>query len=118
MDNIIYCDCGSKVFKHKYNRHSKTKKHLDFSNKQKTNDEANLEKPVIEKNDIEKNDIEKNDIDEDNTATESIIQSEEELEEEEIQVKPVQKNVGKSKEYLDIIRQKAVMTIKQKNRKK
>jgi len=109
MDNIIYCDRGSKVSKSQYNRHSITKKHLDFSNKQKTNDEANLEKPVIEKNDIEKNDI-----DEDNKNTESKIQSEEELEKEEIQLKPVQKIVGKSKEYLDIIRQKAIMTIKQK----
>ena len=117
MDNIIYCNCGSKVTKRNYNEHLKTKKHLNFTSKGDTNDDIleqtdNELSNIVENNEVNKSEpeeVSKSEVDEN---------SDEEEIEEVLPKKPIAKKIGQSKEYMDAIRQKAIMTIKQKKQKK
>ncbi len=114
MDNIIYCNCGSKVTKKKYKEHLKTKKHLNFTSKEDTNNDDVLEQTEKE-TEIEKvNDLTEN---HENKSDEEDKSDEEEIE-EVLPKNTIAKKIGQSKEYMDAIRQKAIMTIKQKKQKK
>jgi hypothetical protein len=104
MDNKIVCECGSKVNKLNLSRHKKSKQHLKKLKEIDTSVETPIEQDIEE--------------DIDNEEEENIQETKQEEEEEEIvEVKP-NKKVGKSKEYMDAIREKAIMTIKQKKQAK
>jgi len=106
MENKIICDCGSEVFKRELNRHKKTKKHLEKMNKNKTDTPEPLQEERQEET----------------QETQETQQEETQEEEEEILEVPMEpktnKKSGQSKEYMDAIRQKAIMTIKNKKQAK
>jgi len=106
MDKKITCDCGLTVNKGSLNRHKRTKLHLERMNM--TVDDTPEEDEKEEPKEVEKE--------------EEVEEEEEEEEEEEVvevkpQLKPIKKG-GKSKEHMDAIREKAIMTIKQKKQAK
>ena len=106
MDDKIICDCGSSVTKYCLSRHKRSKKHL--------NRLKQIEAPIETTNDVkEEEKEEENEIEE--------TQEEDEGDEEIVEVEPQPKSNkkgGQSKEYMDAIRQKAIMTIKQKKQAK
>ena len=101
MENKIICDCGSEVFKRELNRHKKTKKHLEKMNKNKTD----TPEPLQETQQETQQETPKE------TPEEETQEEEEEILEVPMEPKTTKKS-GQSKEYMDAIRQKAIMTIK------
>jgi len=106
MDKKITCDCGLKLTKGCLNRHKKTKLHLERINM--TVDDTPEEEEKETPNEVEK---------EPNREEVEEEEEEEEIVEVKSQPKPTKKG-GKSKEYMDAIREKAIMTIKQKKQAK
>jgi len=109
MDKKITCDCGLTVSKGSLNRHKRTKLHLERMNMTVVDTPEEEEKETPKEAEKEPN-------------REEVEEEEEEEEEEEVvevkpQLKPIKKG-GKSKEHRDSIREKAIMTIKQKKQAK
>lgn len=105
---IIKCECGLNVQKRSLSRHNRSKKHLDFINKE-------TKKSVEKVDDDEEEEIEEE------TNTNETPETEEEVEEEEEtieEVKPIAKKTNYNKFHLDAIRQKAIEKIKQKKQAK
>ncbi len=106
MDKKITCDCGLTVSKGSLNRHKRTKLHLERMNMtvDDTPEEEEKETPKEVEKEPNREEVE-----------------EEEEEEEIVEVKSLPKPTkkgGKSKEHMDAIREKAIMTIKQKKQAK
>jgi hypothetical protein len=103
MDNKIICECGLSISKSSLNRHKKTKIHLENMNKNKTNAPEPLQETQQETPE--------------ETPEEETQEEEEEILEVPMEPKTTKKS-GQSKEYMDAIRQKAIMTIKNKKQAK
>jgi hypothetical protein len=93
MENKIMCDCGVYITKSQLNNHKKSKKHLDKMEQK------------IPKQDYEERQEQEQDYEE---------RQEEEEEVKKETKKGNGKGTGKSKEYMDAIRIKAIEKIKQK----
>ena len=92
MDNIIYCNCGSKVTKKKYKEHLKTKKHLNFTSKEDTNNDDVLEQTDNElSNIVENNEVSESEPDEVNKSEVDENSEEEEEVEEALPKEPIAK---------------------------
>jgi hypothetical protein len=110
MDNKILCECGVTFHKSNLYRHKKSKSHLD---KMKKLEEQNADERQEDEESIQ-----------DETPIENIENIEEDNEEdteekeEKVIEKPVLKKNGKSKEYMDMIRQKAHETLRRKKQEK
>jgi len=105
MDNRFNCECGVNILKTQLSRHKKTKKHLDFVNN-KTLDLTKHE------------DKEDKDEDEDNEQTEQDERAETSESDEEVEVKYEEPKKNYNKTHLDIIRKKAIESIKNKKQAK
>jgi len=110
MDNKIVCECGAKVSKLNLSRHKRSKQHL----KKLKQIDTSVETPIEQNIDEEDNE----EVEEENIQE---TKPDEEEEEEVVEVQSISKSNkkgGKSKEYMDAIREKAIMTIKQKKQAK
>jgi len=112
MDDIIYCDCGSKVTKKHLKRHLTTKRHQDFK-KEEIKEEVKEPEKEPEKEEEEEEEEEQKDEEQEE-------EEEKEEEEKKVEIKstPTIKKKGQSKEHMDAIRQKALMTINRKKQMK
>jgi len=114
MDNKIVCECGAKVSKLNLSRHKRSKQHL----KKLKQIDTSVETPIEQNIDEEDNeDVEEENIQETKPDEEDYEEREEEVVEVQSEPKSNKKG-GKSKEYMDAIREKAIMTIKQKKQAK
>jgi hypothetical protein len=111
MDKKLTCDCGLTVSKGSLNRHKRTKLHLERMNMTvgDTPEEEEKETPKEAEKEPKREEVEEEEDEEED--------EEEEIVEVKPQLKPTRKG-GKSKEHMDAIREKAIMTIKQKKQAK
>jgi len=112
MDDKIKCECGALIAKKQMYRHIKTKKHLEQANN-KTLD-------LVDNNELEEEEPEQKENEFDAKESDD-DQSETNEEPEEVQVKPTMKTKTKSysnKAHLDIIREKAIMKLKEKKQER
>jgi hypothetical protein len=118
MENKIMCDCGVSVNKRNLSKHKKSKEHLKKLKQMEAPRETSpyIEEDIEDKSeaDEEQSEASAKEVIEDTKPEEEDY---EEREEEIVEVKP-NKKAGQSKEYMDAIRKKAIMTIKQKKQAK
>ena len=116
MNNKIVCDCGlTLIKKSNYNKHKKSKKHLERFNmlsvkNDEQEDDIKEETMTLEDTEI----VNENETEIKANVDNEDIQASESAEEEEIEIKPISKKNEKSKEYMDSIRIKAIEKIRQK----
>ena len=118
---MINCNCGVQLSKNSYSRHLNSKRHLDYIKNQTPS--SNNQKPEETKDEETESETDSNDAkserntEYDRNANESKVDLDDDTETEEIEVKQTSKK-GQSKEYMNIIREKAILKLREKKQKK
>ena len=113
---MINCSCGAIISKSSLYKHKHSKKHLDLIKNKSPVD-------VKEEDNDEDEDDNEEEHQEEVKQTNNEVQNEEDDEEEqeevvEVKEKPITKKTSHSKAYMDAIREKAILKIKEKKQMK
>ena len=113
---MINCSCGAVISKSSLYKHKHSKKHLDLI-KNKSSVDVKEEDNDEDEDDIEEEHQEE--VKQNNNEVENEEEDDEEQEEVvEVKEKPITKKTSHSKAYMDAIREKAILKIKEKKQMK